>query len=74
MTDLESKTNPCNFVNTGRMIGATNSDQRLIPNNVVTICEKDQRATPKRAPLSKKAISTRKVAVTTKNTIPIVFA
>jgi hypothetical protein len=56
------------------MIGDTNSAQILIPTKVMTICPNEPVDTPRRAPVNKYAISTKKLATTTKNTIPIALA
>jgi hypothetical protein len=56
------------------MIGETNNAQILIPNNVMTICPSEPMETPSNAPVIKYAISTQKLAITTKKTIPIALA
>jgi hypothetical protein len=74
MTDRESKMSPCNLVKTGSMMGETNKAQILIPIKVIMIWPKDPVDTPKRAPVTRYAISTKKLAATTKKTIPIALA
>jgi hypothetical protein len=56
------------------MIGDTSSAQMLIPNKVITTWPRDPMDTPSNAPVIKYAISTKKLATTTKKTIPIALA
>ena len=46
----------------------------LMPNRVRTIWPNEPVATPNSAPVTKYAISTKKLATTTKKTIPMAFA
>ena len=55
------------------MIGETNKAQKLIPNNVMSIWLSEPMETPSKAPVTRYAISTQKLAITTKKTIPIAF-